>query len=257
MNNMIKKRFLNGEFSIGSFIELATPISVEAAGIAGLDYVLIDMEHSPVELEQVGQCIRAAELKNTVPFVRIKEISRGNILKCLDLGAKGIVIPGVRTVDEVYEIVRHAKYRPIGERGFCPTRCCEFGYNNAMPDGINAYTKECNDNIWVMPQCETIGCLENIDEIVNIEGVDGIFIGPFDLSLSLGKPGNFEDDEVKAAFVKIKDVCKKAKKPVFIFTPGMEAAKLRISEGYDGICYSSDLNIMLDSYLDVMRELRN
>lgn len=256
MKNKLKEMYQNGQQSIGTFLQLNASLSAEAVGIAGLDYFILDTEHSPADLELAVECIKGAEIHNITPLVRIKHIDRGNVLKMLDAGAKGLIIPGVKSVEEVKELIRYGKYTPLGERGFCPTRCCDYGYNDAMPDGIKAYTEMCNQETMIIPQCETPGCLEHIEEIVALEGVDGIFVGPFDLSLSLGKPAMFDDPEVKAAFDKVLSACKNAKKPVFIFAPNAAAAKLRLEQGYDSITYSADLNIVIDSYKAFLSSIR-
>lgn len=255
MGNKIKEHFENGKVSIGTFLQLNSSLACEATKIAGLDFFILDTEHSIADIETALECVRAVEGSEVTAFVRINEITRANILRTLDIGVKGLIIPGVKSIEEVKEIIRHGKYLPIGERGFCPTRCCQFGYNDAMKDGIKAYIQSCNEETMIIPQCETKECLEHIDEIVALEGVDGIFVGPFDLSLSLGKPAMFDDEMVIAAFEKIKAACKQVGKPVFIFAPSLMAARQRISEGYDGICYSSDANMLIDSYIDSIKQL--
>lgn len=256
MKNLVKEKMEQGKQAVGTFLDLGNGTVAECLGLAGVDYFIVDTEHSPFDLPEIMECCRSAQLKGITPFVRIKEISRGSIMKALDVGAQGLIIPGVQTVEEVKTIIKYGKYVPMGNRGFCPTRCCDWGYGDAMAGGIRAYTDQCNREIMLVPQCETRECLENLEEIVNLEGVDGIFIGPFDLSVALEKAGQFDDPEMVAAFERIRTVCQKAGKPVFIFAPTLEAAKLRLSQGYDSVCYSADLNVLVEAFMAAMKELK-
>jgi 4-hydroxy-2-oxoheptanedioate aldolase len=110
--------------------------------------------------------------------------------------------------------------------------------------------------VLIIPQCETRECLEHIEQFLAIPGIDGIFIGPFDLSIALGKPGQFTDPEITGAFERVLAAGRAAHKPVFIYAPTMEAAQLRREQGYDSITYSSDLNILIESFQRIMRQLQ-
>lgn len=255
MKNRLRENFRSGRPSIGTFLQLGSPEAAECAGIAGFDFFIIDTEHSPYDLPQITAFCRAAESRGVTPLARISQITRGAVLKALDVGAKGLIVPGIQTVEEIRLLIGYSKYPPFGNRGFCPTRCCSWGYDDAMAHGIGAYLEQCNRDTMLIPQCETIGCLEHLEEIVLLDGVDGIFIGPFDLSVALGRPGQFEDAAVKQAFAHILSVCKKAGKPVYIFAPTTEAGKLRLAQGYDGVCCSADLNFMMDAMLHAAKEL--
>lgn len=247
MRGSVKEKLAKGKQVLGTFLDLGCAEAAECMGLAGLDYFIVDTEHSPYDLPQVTECCRAAQLRGIAPFVRIKEISRGSVMKALDAGAEGLIVPGVTSVEEVQELVRWGKYIPMGERGFCPTRCCAWGYDDSMKDGIRAYTDQCNAQTMLIPQCETLGCLEHLEEILALDGVDGIFVGPFDLSVAFQKPGMFHDVELIEAFERIRLTCAKAGKPVFIFAPDLKTAALRFEQGFDGVCYSSDLNVMTDA----------
>jgi 2-keto-3-deoxy-L-rhamnonate aldolase RhmA len=113
-----------------------------------------------------------------------------------------------------------------------------------------------NRDCLIIPQCETRECLEHIEDILGIEGVDGIFIGPFDLSIALEKPGQFADAELTAAFDRVLRACKAAHKPAFIFAPSVSAAKLRLEQGFDSVTCSADLNVLIETYQSIMAELR-
>ncbi|MDR2663238.1 MAG: hypothetical protein LBC31_09605 [Treponema sp.] len=247
MGNPVKEQYLSAKPTLGTFLNLGSAAAAECAGIAGFDYLIVDIEHSPFGLAEVTGIIRAAELTGIAPFVRIPHISRGGVLKFLDAGARGLIVPGIKTPGEVEQLVEFGKYPPLGNRGFCPTRVCRYGFNGALADGIGAYMEKANDGVMLIPQCETVECLERIEDILGLAGVDGIFIGPFDLSISLGVPGQFDNPAMEAAVDRVLAAAKAAGKPAFIFAPTPEAARLRFDQGFASVTYSADLNMMLET----------
>src|SRR5690554_2604825 len=176
MRNLLKEKMINGEKVIGTFFELGGNTAVECLGISGLDFFIIDTEHGPFDIESSMDFIRTAELSSITPFARIKDISRPSVLKMLDIGAKGLTVPCVESIEQVKSLVEWAKYYPLGKRGFFTARPAGYRYKDFV-QSIDSYFRVCNEETLLIPQCETIGCLENIEEIVNINGVDGIFIG--------------------------------------------------------------------------------
>ena len=254
--NRIKELYENGTKTIGTFISLGSEISADCIAIAGMDYFIVDTQHSPFDLRETLECIRSAEIRNITPFVRIKEVTPSVILKMLDIGAKGLIIPSLKTVDEVKEIIKFGKYSPLGERGFGPNRCCNYGYDQSLNGGLSAYLEEANQSTLFIPQCETKEFLENVEEIVALDGVDGIFVGPFDLSISLGKPGQFDDPELVQAFDTVLKTCKAAHKPAFIYSNSIEDAKSRLAQGYDSVTYRADLEMLIESYQNLLAKLR-
>lgn len=122
MHNTLKEKLAQGKRPLGTFVGTGSAAVVECLGCAGLDFVILDNEHSPVEAETTADMVRAAELRGVTPLARVREISRPAILKLLDVGVQGLIIPDVRSVEDVRRIVRFAKYAPVGQRGFCPSR---------------------------------------------------------------------------------------------------------------------------------------
>lgn len=242
MTNVLKEKSAAGEKSLGTFMELGGGGTIECLARGGFDYLIIDAEHGPFSVETTANHILAAEKSGITPLVRICEVSRSNILRMLDIGAKGIVIPNVNTVNQVREIVQYAKFAPIGQRGYCPTRTSCWGADDWAADG-KAYMERCNHETLVIPQCETVGAYENIDEILAIEGVDGIFVGPCDLSIALGVPFEFDSAILKKAIVDVLNACKKANKFSFIFAGNVETAREYFALGFDSVTYSLDASI--------------
>lgn len=256
MKNLLKSKILRGEKVIGTFFELGSNTAVECLGISGLDFLIIDTEHGPFETESSMDFIRAAELRNITPFVRIKEISRSSVLKNLDVGAKGLIVPCVETIEQVEKLVEWAKYHPTGNRGFFMARPAGYGHDD-FAKNVDEYFETCNNETLLIPQCETMGCLENIESIVNIKGVDGIFIGPYDLSISMGKPAQFDDPEFIDAIARILKACKDAGIFSFIYTGSNAAAKQYFSDGFDGVAIGMDVSILINGYKTLIKEVRN
>lgn len=244
MKNTFLEKVKQGNKTLGTFHELGSATAVEVLGYAGLDYVIIDTEHGPFDVESTQTYIRAAKGANITPFVRVKDANRNSILKMLDVGAMGLIIPNIHTVEEVHEVVKYGKYFPLGERGVAPTSGSSYWFADYAKQGLDHYFEVSNRESLIIPQCETVGCLNNIEEIVNIDGVDGIFVGPYDLSTSMGKPGQFDDQEVIDAIQKVADVCKAAGKFTIIYGGSEAAIKNNYAIGYDSVTFGMDAIIL-------------
>lgn len=238
-NRMLEKLQNNGNV-IGTFFESGSMAIAEILGLAKLDYILIDMEHAPYSVRDVADFITAAELRETTPVIRVRDTLRSTILNTLDIGAKALVIPAIKTVAEVKQVLEYAKYYPQGQRGAFFPRGADYGMKGQFAN-IEAHFIETNKKTVILPQCETRESVECVDEIVALEGVDGVFIGPYDLSIALGKPAAFTDPVVSGAFDKVLAACKKHNKYCFIYAPNAQAAKAYFDKGYRGCCISSDI----------------
>lgn len=255
MKNNVKEKLAAGQKVMGTFFEIGSMTAVECLAIAGLDYFIIDCEHGPFDVERALEFVRAAELKNITPFVRVSDISRPAILKMLDIGAQGLIIPCVDTVEQVRKIVEYGKYPPAGRRGFFFTRVAEYG-NSPAAASIDNYLQACNDTTMLIPQCETIGCLENIEEITAIPGVDGIFIGPYDLSIAMEIPGQFTNPAFQQALDRVKKACKAAGKPLFIYAGSTVASNEYFAQGIEGVALGTDLAVYIDGFRNIMKEIK-
>ena len=211
----------------------------------GLDYVIVDLEHSPVGPGTAAELVAAANDAGLGTLVRINAISRGQILKMLDAGAMGLIVPQVNTADEVRELVSYAKFAPLGNRGYCPTADGGWGFSDDYAAGMPGYMAQANERTLVIPQCETTEALADIENIAAMEGVDGIFIGPFDLSISMGLPGAFEEQRFKAALTRIQQACRQAGKPCLIFAGDGAAAGVRLAQGFDGVAIGLDATMLI------------
>ena len=256
MKNSLKEKMHRAERTLGTFLSIASPSVVECLAFSGLDYVIIDCEHASNGPKEVLECSRAARLYGITPLVRVQDISRASILKPLDAGAMGLIIPNVNCVEEAKEIVRHGKYAPIGSRGIAPSAGTDYWMSDFAQFGIDGYLEMSNREVMLLPQCETLGALNDLEKIVALDGVDGIFVGPFDLSSAMGIPGQFQLPEFKEALRHIQAVCTKAGKQAIIYAGAEDAVREGFDMGYNSVSYSIDALILTAAYKDAVNSLK-
>lgn len=250
----IKKRLQDGELVLGTIIsEVRNPNIAYMLMQSGFDFFILDNEHGSYNPETVSDIIAAARGAGISVIVRIPEISRESILKPLDAGASGLLVPMVNTVEEAREVIRHAKYPETGSRGAAIRR------PHNLYARVNAadYLKQANENTFIAVQAETTQALENIDEIASVEGVDCIFVGPFDLSISLGIPGQINHPAEVDAIGKVAEACQRHGKTAGILMFDQELLLKWIREGFRFAVYSSDISMLADAASNAVKELRN
>ena len=255
MENQLRKQLLAGHRLLGTFFELGAPTAAEALALSGLDYIIIDTEHGSADPALALECIRAAKLYHTTPLARVQAISRDAILRLLDAGAMGLIIPSVRTAEEARQIVEYGKYAPLGKRGVSASAGTGFWMEPYACNGLPALFETANRETMLIPQCETAQCLADLAAIVSTPGIDGIFVGPFDLSCAMGIPGEFEKPEFQAALRRIPAVCHAAGKPAFIFAADMAHARAYLEMGYDSLTYGLDAVVLAHAYQNIRAEL--
>lgn len=258
--NIMRQKYAAGEKLVGAFFNSGTEVSAEVLGQLGFDFIVIDAEHCQYDFSEVDKFIRAAECRNLIPIVRTADLSRNNILKMLDLGAMGLFIPFIKTADEVRQVVALAKYPPMGERGLGHAHKVGFGLDPIVNTGRpEDYLEWANANTLVIPQCETAEAVMNIDEILDVEGVAGIFIGPYDLSISMGMPCQFDNPRFQAAMQKVREACNRKNKMVFTMGMTLPDVKRRFEQGFDGVL-ATDTSFLIRAakeYITDVRKLGN
>ncbi|MBC6608923.1 host specificity protein [Hymenobacter sp. BT188] len=254
MHNRLRAHLQQGTPTLGTFVQLGDPALIECLALAGLDYVVLDMEHGPSSLAGAAAQILAAERHSLTPLVRVKDASRASVMNLLDQGAQGLVIPAVKTVEEVRRLVQYGKYAPLGERGFGPSRASGFTYAPELHD-LGQYLARCNRETLLLPQCETRECLERVEEIVQVAGVDGLFIGPFDLSIALGVPAQFEAPVMQNALQRILVACQAAGKYCFIYADRTRARQ-RFGQGFHSVATSMDTVELIHAFQRLVRDVR-
>ena len=255
MKNLLREKIMNGEKTVGTFFEAGNANVAEALALTDVDYMLIDTEHGPFDVESVMPMLRGAELHNTTALVRVKDSNRNSILKMLDIGAGGVVIPQVHSVEEIGKIVEYGKYFPTGQRGVAFARGAGYGCLEHAKGDINDYFAICNRETLLIPQCETTGCLESIEEIAATDGIDGIFVGPYDLSVGMGIPTQFDKPEFKAALERILKAVKDAGKFSIIYCADFNVANVRLKQGFDSVTVGQDINFYIDAINEMVHSI--
>ena len=241
--------------SFGTFFELGGRGAMEALTHTGMDYVIIDTEHGCLSEETTADMILAAERGGLLPYVRIGDVRRTYVLRMLDVGARGLIVPNIRSTYEVRQLVDAAKFAPVGNRGYCPTRTSGWGTDDWAKDSFS-YMAACNECCKVIPQCETKEALEQIEEIAAIPGVDGIFVGPCDLSIALGIPLQFDHPMLLEACDRILAACKANGLLSMIFAGNMQDAVKWAKKGFDSVAYSLDAGVLIQAYRSLIDEFR-
>ena len=240
--NSFKNKLKNDDFVYGPFMKTGDPMFVEAVGIAGFDFVILDTEHGPLEIESQQNNVRAAEARQTVPIIRLKDKAENTIARALDIGAAGIQVPQINSAKEAEDVVKYAKFYPYGMRGVCRfVRAAD--YSNT--DRYEFF--ESSKDVIVIIQLEGIDAIKNIDEILKVDGVDIIFIGPYDLSQSLGVPGQVNNPIVVDAMKEIVAKAKAANKVIGCFVDTIDDLNMWKSIGVQYLSYSVDIGIFLDA----------
>jgi 4-hydroxy-2-oxoheptanedioate aldolase len=236
--NAFKRAILAGKPQIGLWSSLASHYSVEVIAGAGFDWLLLDTEHSPNDLESLLSQLQAAAPYTTTPIVRVPWNDMVNIKRVLDIGAQSLLIPYVSTAQEAKDAVAFTRYPPAGVRGVAgTTRASRFGR-------IKDYAKRAHEELCVLVQVETQAALDNIEAIAGIEGVDGIFIGPADLHASLGHTGETANARVKPLIDDAIRRIRKAGKAPGILTPLETDAKHWLGCGALFVAVGADVGLL-------------
>ena len=225
--NPLKEKLRKKEPLAGCIIQGALPALVEMCGLAGMDFVFIDAEHSPVSERECEDMVRAAEIRNTVPIVRPPNCEPSTVLRFMDIGAMGVILPSINTRDEAIKGVQAAKYYPQGIRGLAASRASDYGMLKPMSE----YVAEANQETIVWAMIEKVEALENLEEILTVEGIDGLILGTSDLSQSLGVPGKGQDPKVTEAYNRFVVSCSKAGMPMGAVVRPWETVRQHLDAG--------------------------
>lgn len=250
--NKLKQMIGGGKGAIGTFVKMTDPSVVEVLALAGFDFFVLDTEHVAVDREQLLNILRAAEAFDITPLVRVRENQQVEILQNLDLGYMGVQVPNVDTPEQARRMVESVKYTPIGVRGLSPSvRACRY---STM--GVADYISKANANTMIVSHCETRQCVENLDEILKIDGIDVIFIGPMDLSQSLGVPGDTASPIVKQTVDTIFEKVGKSGKAIGTVAGTPEAAKALLERGAQYILLSTDQAMLMKWGKEALGQIR-
>lgn len=235
---------------LGSWITLNNPSIAEIMADAGFNWLCIDMEHSVTDYSEAQQLIMAVQSKKIKAFVRVGENNIRIIKRVLDAGADGIIVPSVNSAAEAKKAVDAVKYPPFGKRGVGLARAQSYGF------GFDDYRDNGAKDIKLIVQIEHIHAIRELDAILQTEGIDGTFIGPYDLSGSLGKPGQWDEPDVKEALKIYEETVKKYDKLVgyHVIQPDYRLVKEKIEKGYNFIAFSLDVLFLGTKIREQMNE---
>jgi 2-keto-3-deoxy-L-rhamnonate aldolase RhmA len=222
--------------SIGSWITLGHFSIAEIMAEAGFDWLCIDLEHSVIDYLEVEKIISAIEHKNCIPYVRVGANDPLIIKRVLDAGAMGVIIPMVKTPEEAEQAVQFVKYPPQGSRGVGLARAQGYGFN------FDEYSARANQEIKIIIQIEHVEAVEKLDSILSVEGIDGTIVGPYDLSGSMGKPGKYDDNDVKLVLDEYERISREKGVPMgfHVIKPDHRLVMDKINSGYSLIAFSLD-----------------
>ena len=232
---MIRQSLSAGHLSMGSWMQIPHASVAEIMGQSGYDWVAVDLEHGAISIHQLPDLFRALELGDTLPLARLAEGSIKDCKLALDAGAGGVIVPMVESADQLLQVRNACRWPPAGMRGVGFSRANLFGKH------FDVYSQEAQAPLLVA-MIEHIRAVENLDKILQVEGLDAILIGPYDLSASMGLTAQFEVCEFVMVMNRIRTLCVQHHVPcgVHIVIPEPSVLEQRIKEGYRFIAYSID-----------------
>lgn len=251
--NSLKEKLQKNELTIGSWITLGHPAIGEIMAQAGFDWLTIDMEHSAIDLGEAQALMQVISLSGCAPLVRVGDNDPYLIKRVMDAGAYGVIVPMVNTKDEAVRAVEAVKYPPSGKRGVGLGRAQWYGLE------FQKYKEWVHRESVVIVQIEHIQAVRNLEAILGVKGVDGFIVGPYDLSGSLGVPGEFDNQKVKTALARVIKIAKRMKKTAgfHVVSPDPALFKSKFHEGYRFLAFGLDTLFLGENVKKLMKEIRN
>ena len=236
----LKERLARSELTIGSWITLGHPAIAEIMASAGFDWLVLDMEHSVIELSEAQTIIQVLDKQQCPAIVRLTSNHPDQIKRVMDAGATGVMIPMIKSAEDARAAVSSVYYPPQGQRGVGLARAQGYGAH------FQEYRQWLIANAIIVVMIEHIEAVEQIDAILAVPGIDAYIIGPYDLSGSMGKPGELDHPQVQDAIQHILDAGKRLQKPggIHVIEPDPVAIQQRIRSGFSFLGYSLDIRIL-------------
>lgn len=236
----LKKRIKNNQLTIGTWLTIGHTSVVEVLTQANFDWIAIDVEHNLISLDTLRHLIIAGQANNTAMLVRVSKNDEVSIKYALDAGADGIIVPMINSKKDAEKLVSYAYYPPKGKRGVGLSRAQGYGNN------FNEYIEWVENEQTVIGQIEHIEAINDLESITNVDGIDALMIGPYDLSASMGCPGQFDRPEVKKAIKKFNDVCKRNCMASGLHIVPVEENRVQnaIENNYSFIGFGTDFNFL-------------
>lgn len=250
-NSKLKRKLQNCELSIGSWLTIPHQSIVEIMASAGFEWLTIDIEHSAIDFQLMQNLIGHIQGNGMDALVRVSENNEMIIKRVMDAGANGVIVPLVKNVEEAKKAVSFVKYPPVGKRGVGLSRAQHYG------TAFETYKNWVDDSAVIIIQIEHVEAVDNLEGILDVDGVDGIIVGPYDLSASMGKPGRFEEEDVQRVLQKVDEITLKKNKPLGFHVISSDHLKTleKIKKDYTFLAFSLDFFFLGDKMRDEMDKL--
>lgn len=252
MNTLVKEKLRNNQPTFGSWVTIGHQSIIEIMATAGFEWLTLDLEHSSMDFSKAMELIAHIQSFGMAALVRVSKNEEVVIKRVMDAGADGVIVPMVRTAADAQQAVDYVKYPPMGKRGVGLSRAQNYGI------GFEKYKEWQKDGSIIIAQIEHIDSVNNIDEIINTPGIDGTIVGPFDLSASMGMPGEYHRQEVKDALKRVEERCKFFNKPLgfHVIDSNHEAVEEKLAAGYTFLAFSLDFFFLGDKAREQMSLLK-
>ena len=248
MNASFKAKLAGGARLVGTILTLPAPELAEIAARAGFDWLFLDMEHGILD---IASAQRLAQAAGACPcLVRVPANEPAWIKKAMEIGAAGLIFPNIKSAEEATRAIGEAKYPPEGVRSVGVGRAHGYGA------GFAEYVEKANRDTTLVVQVEHIESVRNVESILRTPGVDAVFVGPFDLSASMGKPGRTSDTDVRDAIGTVRKSCAVRGVPAGIFAPDEEAARVALEEGFSLVCVGIDATLYARTAARIAAQLK-
>ncbi len=252
----LKKRLQNGETVIGPFVIIPSPALVDSLGYSGMDFCILDTEHGPLSMETCVDLVIAAQGSGVAPIIRVGANDERLILRALDIGSEGVQVPQINVKADGERVVHSAKYAPLGERGLSVfTRAGNY-YKDGGSVGGKIHTDRANDDTTVIVHIEGKRGLDNLDEIMTVKGIDVLFLGPYDISQSLGVPGQVWSKKVETALRAAADKARKGGRAVGSYARDTEMGKWLLDMGVQYLSINVDATIYMQACEAIVKDLK-
>ena len=249
----LKSRLSKGDLTIGSWITLGHPSIAEIMASAGFDWLVLDMEHSVLELSEIQTLIQVLDGKQCPSIVRLTSNHPDQIKRVMDAGATGVMVPMVKSAEDARAAVQSVYYPPRGQRGVGLARAQGYG------SSFQKYRSWLEENAVIVAMIEHVDAVNSIDEILAVDGIDAYIIGPYDLSGSMGRPGDLDHPDVQSAIARVLEAGHRSGKPggIHVIEPNQDELQRRITAGFNFLGYGLDIRILdsvCRSHMKAIRE---
>ncbi len=248
--NALKKLLAEGRTAVNGWVAIPSPFAAEVYAAQGFDSVALDMQHGALDINDVVPLLQAICQSSATPMVRVPWNNPADIMRVLDAGAYGIICPMINTRAEAQALVQAGRYPPMGARSFGPFRAAQY----AGPD----YWAHANSEVLLLAMIETTEAVSNLDDILGVEGLDGVYVGPSDLSLSMGRTPTLDptDKDVLAAIKTIVGKTRGKGMIAGVHTDGPKTAAKRYAEGFQFCTLLNDVRVMANAAAALVKEIK-